>query len=71
MATPLRYLLGGTRGSLTVAQLNVWTDADKKGWNIPLQHPQKPRPEGVTLRRQLTHFIALACISHKSLEICD
>lgn len=50
------YQIGGTHGSLTVPQLELWTHPDKRGWWEPLRRERVPFVPDDPLRVQLRHF---------------
>lgn len=53
------YKIGGTHGSLTLPQLEVWSHPGARGWWEPLQRERVPyRPED-PLVLQLRHFCAV------------
>lgn len=55
------YLLAGTRGSLSLPQMQRWQYAETgAGWHQPLQRVTEPVPAGDALRLQLEHFIKVA-----------
>lgn len=53
------YLLAGTRGSLAVPDLDVWSYPQKDGWYEPLQAAQLPAQDIDPLVEQLRHFLAV------------
>lgn len=55
------YLLSGTRGALSIPQLQVWQYAEAgAGWHQPLRRSSEPVPAGEALRLQLEHFVQVA-----------
>ncbi|WP_315836257.1 Gfo/Idh/MocA family oxidoreductase [Bradyrhizobium prioriisuperbiae] len=53
------YLLAGTRGSLAVPDLDVWSYPGKDGWYERLQAAPLPTPDTDPLVEQLRHFLAV------------
>jgi predicted dehydrogenase len=51
------YLIGGTLGSLSVPQLQVWTYGGQKGWHAPLEQVRESKAPGTALGNQLEHFV--------------
>ena len=55
------YLLAGTRGALSVPQLQRWQYAeDGAGWHQPLHKHQETFEPAEALRQQLLHFVDVA-----------
>ena len=53
------YKIGGTAGSLTIPQLEVWSNPGKRSWLEPLVRERVPyRPED-PLKLQIRHFCAV------------
>lgn len=50
------YQIGGTHGALTVPQLEVWSNRDKRSWWEPLQRERVPFVHGDPLKLQIRHF---------------
>ncbi|WP_342360916.1 Gfo/Idh/MocA family oxidoreductase [Terrarubrum flagellatum] len=50
------YMIGGTHGSLTIPQLEVWSNAGKRSWWEPLQRERVPFTPEDPLRAQIRHF---------------
>jgi predicted dehydrogenase len=53
------YLFAGTRGSLSVPALELWSYADNSGWYAPLQRTEISAPSFDPLVEQLRHFLAV------------
>jgi predicted dehydrogenase len=54
------YTVAGTKGSLSIPQLNLWTYKGNTDWHHDLSMEVVPRAEGGALQRQLRHFITVA-----------
>lgn len=54
------YTVAGTKGSLSIPQLNLWTYDGDADWHHSLSVEVVARAEGGALQRQLRHFIAVA-----------
>ena len=50
------YLIGGTHGSLTVPQLEVWSNRDKRSWLEPLERERVEFTSEDPLAVQIRHF---------------
>ena len=50
------YQIGGTHGALTVPQLEIWSNRDKRSWWEPLQREQVPFTSEDPLKLQIRHF---------------
>ena len=50
------YQLGGTLGSLSIPQLDVWSYPAKRGWLEPLSRERVPFIAGDPLKAQIRHF---------------
>ena len=50
------YQIGGTQGSLTVPQLELWSYPDKKSWWEPLVRERVPFEPDDPLKLQIRHF---------------
>lgn len=53
------YKIGGTEGSLTVPQLEVWSNPGKRSWFEPLVRERVPYKAADPLQRQIGHFCAV------------
>ncbi|CAH0136639.1 hypothetical protein SRABI26_00368 [Arthrobacter sp. Bi26] len=54
------YLIAGTKGSISIPQLDLWTYPDQSDWHSPLLRQSLDRPRGGALDNQLAHFIDVA-----------
>ena len=50
------YQIGGTHGALTIPQLEVWSNRDKRSWWEPLVRERVPFVPEDPLARQVQHF---------------
>lgn len=50
------YQIGGTHGSLTIPQLEIWSNRDKRSWWEPLVRERIPVVPDDPLARQIRHF---------------
>lgn len=50
------YQIGGTHGALTVPQVEVWSNRDKRSWWEPLQRERVPFVHEDPLKVQIRHF---------------
>lgn len=50
------YQIGGTHGSLTIPQLEVWSNPGKRSWWEPLVRERVPVVQEDPLRAQIRHF---------------
>jgi predicted dehydrogenase len=50
------YQIGGTHGSLTIPQLEIWSNRDKRSWWEPLVRERVPVVPDDPLARQIRHF---------------
>ncbi|CAH1693865.1 Predicted dehydrogenase [Hyphomicrobiales bacterium] len=50
------YHIGGTHGSLTIPQLELWSNRGKRSWWEPLQRERIPFPPDDPLKLQIRHF---------------
>ena len=50
------YQIGGTHGALSIPQLEVWSNRDKRGWWEPLQRERVPFVPDDPLKVQIRHF---------------
>lgn len=53
------YQIGGTDGSLTIPQLELWSHSDKRGWWEPLRRERIPFVPEDPLQLQIRHFCAV------------
>jgi predicted dehydrogenase len=53
------YLIAGTKGSLAVPTLRVWTSAGEASWHAPMQLTTLETAPADPLERQLAHFCAV------------
>lgn len=53
------YQIGGTHGSLTIPQLELWSHPDKRGWEEPLRRERIPFVPEDPLQAQIRHFCAV------------
>lgn len=54
------YLIAGTKGSISIPQLDIWTYRNRSDWHTPLNRESLNRPHGGALDNQLNHFIDVA-----------
>lgn len=54
------YLVAGTKGSISIPQLELWTYPTQGDWHTPLVRQEIQRPSGSALDNQLSHFIKVA-----------
>ncbi|MGN7252794.1 MULTISPECIES: Gfo/Idh/MocA family protein [unclassified Arthrobacter] len=52
-------LIAGTKGSLSVPQLKLWSYPSQRDWHTPLTTEFLERPGGGALQNQLAHFCAV------------
>ncbi|WP_420101747.1 Gfo/Idh/MocA family protein [Bosea sp. (in: a-proteobacteria)] len=50
------YQIGGTHGALSIPQLEIWSNRDKRGWWEPLQRERVPFLPDDPLKVQIRHF---------------
>ncbi|CAM5767297.1 Gfo/Idh/MocA family protein [Bosea minatitlanensis] len=50
------YQIGGTHGSLTIPQLEIWSNRDRRSWWEPLLRERVPFVPEDPLARQIRHF---------------
>jgi predicted dehydrogenase len=50
------YQIGGTHGALTIPQLEIWSNRDRRGWWEPLARERVPFVPEDPLARQIRHF---------------
>ncbi|APX12929.1 Gfo/Idh/MocA family protein [Tateyamaria omphalii] len=50
------YLIGGTKGSLSLPNLSLWTQHDGPDWWAPIQQTRVPVPLSDPLKSQIEHF---------------
>lgn len=50
------YQIGGTHGSLTIPQLEIWSNRDKRSWWEPLRRERVPFVPEDPLKLQIRHF---------------
>ena len=75
------YQIGGTHGSLTIPQLEIWSNRDKRSWWEPLSRERIPFIPEDPLARQIRHFcdvirngvapIASGCEGLATLTVID
>jgi predicted dehydrogenase len=53
------YQIGGTHGSLSIPQLEIWSNAGKRGWREPLVRQREPFVCEDPLKAQIRHFCAV------------
>jgi predicted dehydrogenase len=53
------YEIGGTHGSLTIPQLEIWSNPFKRGWWEPLARERAPFVPEDPLKVQIRHFCAV------------
>lgn len=53
------YQIGGTHGSLTIPDLELWSHADQRGWWEPLRRERIPFVPEDPLQAQIRHFCAV------------
>jgi predicted dehydrogenase len=53
------YQIGGAQGSLTIPQLEIWSNPRERGWWGPLARERAPFVPGDPLRVQIRHFCAV------------
>ena len=53
------YQIGGTHGSLTIPQLEIWSNPGKRSWWEPLVRERVPVVQEDPLRVQVRHFCAV------------
>ncbi|MEM8654725.1 MAG: Gfo/Idh/MocA family oxidoreductase [Pseudomonadota bacterium] len=50
------YLIGGTKGAVSLPNLSVWTQEDGPDWWAPMQQTKVPLPLSDPLKTQIEHF---------------
>lgn len=50
------YQIGGTHGALSIPQLEIWSNREKRGWWEPLQRERVPFVPDDPLKVQIRHF---------------
>ncbi|MBS7699811.1 MULTISPECIES: Gfo/Idh/MocA family oxidoreductase [unclassified Chelatococcus] len=55
------YHIGGTYGSLTIPQLELWSHRGKRSWWEPLQRERIPFSPDDPLKLQIRHFCEVIC----------
>lgn len=50
------YLIGGTRGALSLPNLSIWHNGDTPGWWEPIHRETMPTDAADPLARQIIHF---------------
>ena len=65
------YIIGGNRGSLSLPDLKLWKNNDKRGWWEPISSTNLPHLTSDPLMNQMNHFISVINATEKPLVTAE